>query len=132
MNATADVYLPRDNCVAVVIGSAAQPPRRLLDPRGPLAVDLALAAGAGAYFTGIPLWRGLREEIRRARSLRGVPAPAQGQHQPGDGDQSGGRLGHRGRDLAGRAPRVLVQVGQRSQRADIDVRVEHHGHHGTA
>jgi hypothetical protein len=103
-------------------------------PEGRWAVDLALAvtAGAGAYFTGIPLWRGLREEIGRARSVRGAPARPQGQHQPGDGDQSGGRLGHRGQDLAGRAPGVLVQVGQRSQRADVDVRVEHHGHHGTA
>ncbi|HEV8569352.1 MAG TPA: hypothetical protein VGQ92_20110 [Actinoplanes sp.] len=44
-------------------------------PEGRWAVDLALAvtAGAGAYFTGIPLWRGLREEIGRA-SVRGAPA----------------------------------------------------------
>jgi hypothetical protein len=34
---------------------------------GQWAVELGLAitAGAGAYFTGIPLWRGLREEIDR-------------------------------------------------------------------
>jgi hypothetical protein len=33
--------------------------------QGRWAVDLALAitASAGAYFTGVPLWRGLREEI---------------------------------------------------------------------
>jgi hypothetical protein len=35
------------------------------DGRWAVELALAIAASAGAYFTGIPLWRGLREEIHR-------------------------------------------------------------------